>query len=96
MKKKLNVTYANGGNWTIVRQIKTMVIGKEEIVDRLLTPMTVVNSAAEVMPALNTNVTCDGKEMREHAVIRVVNENYFILYAHTPPRMPLTEIEQNI
>lgn len=88
-------TYADGRNGTLV--IATMLNDKGEVMDVNFMPMTVVNSVAEVMSALSTTVKCDGRDMREHGVVRVVNENYFILY--TPLRSSMahtrTEIEQN-
>ena len=91
----INCTYADGSNASVLRV--TMMNESGDIRHRSFVPVTVVNTAAEVMPALNNSATCDDKNLRDYGVIRVVNEDYFILYSTISPgkQYTRTEVEQN-
>ena len=91
----VNCTYADGRNASVV--LGVMMSESGELMAHHWMPMVVVNSAAEVMPALNVGVKCNGQDARERGVVRVVNEDYFIVYSPILPSMEYTrtDVEQN-
>ncbi|XP_050550033.1 uncharacterized protein LOC126910729 isoform X4 [Spodoptera frugiperda] len=88
-------TYSDGSNATIVGV--SSITDKGEPLHQGPMAMLVVNTQAEIMPALNLTVTCAGVNMRESGVVRVINKDYFILYFPTPESMSytLSETEPN-
>lgn len=88
-------TYADGRNTTLVEAYMMTVAG--ELIQRHSMPIRVVDTPAEVMPALDITVKCGDKDIRDRAVARLVNKDYFIMYQHIPESMAFTrtEIEQN-
>ncbi|KAF9801776.1 hypothetical protein SFRURICE_014930 [Spodoptera frugiperda] len=84
-------TYSDGSNATIVGV--TMMSDKGEYLHQGPMAMLVVNTQAEIMPALNLTVTCAGINIRESGVVRVISKDYFILYSVIPQPMSYTQSE---
>lgn len=76
----------------------SMMTETGELLERYSMPMRVVKTPAEVMPALNLGCKCGKEEVNDHAVARLVDDNYFIMYHYVPPAVGATrsdKTEQN-
>ncbi|KAF9801777.1 hypothetical protein SFRURICE_014931 [Spodoptera frugiperda] len=83
-------TYSDGSNATIVG---VSMGSKDDLVYRGPMAMLVVDTPAEVMPALNLTCKCGDINLPESGAIRIINDDYFILYAPIPASRSYTQTE---
>lgn len=79
----VNCVYEDGRKANSVQV--TMMAETGELLERYSMPMMVVDTPAEVMPVLNAGCKSGDVEVSDHAVVRLVNDNYFIMYHYVPP-----------
>ena len=85
--------YADGRKANSVQV--SMMTETGELLERYSMPMMVVNTPAEVMPALNLGCKCGNEEVNDHAVARLVDDNYFIMYHYVPPPAGTIQTDAN-
>lgn len=87
-------SYDDGKNSTLLRVY--MMKDNGDLIDSHQMTMRVVDTSAEVTPALNIGLKCGDKEVdeKDRAVARMVNENYFVMYTYLSEHSRTT-VEQN-
>lgn len=73
----------------------TMMTETGELLERYSMPMMVVDTPAEVMPALSIGCKCGKEEVSDHAVVRLVDDNYFVMYHYAPPSTGATSTNKD-
>lgn len=64
--------------------VEVSLTGKAGVlIERFSMPMLAVDTFADVLPALNVSVRCGDRKYSDHGVVRLVNEEYFILYGES-------------
>ncbi|XP_050550035.1 uncharacterized protein LOC126910731 [Spodoptera frugiperda] len=89
----IKCSYADGRR-AIPVQV-SMTSEKGEILERYSMPMRVVETPEEVMPGLEMGCKCGNEEVNDHAVVRIINENYFIMFHYITKESSRTETEPN-
>ncbi|KAJ8719779.1 hypothetical protein PYW08_011954 [Mythimna loreyi] len=72
----------------------SMMTETGELLERYSMPMTLVDTPKEVMPALNIGCKCGKEEVNDHAVARLVDDNYFIMYHYVPTPVGATRTDK--
>nr|XP_049700079.1 uncharacterized protein LOC126055343 [Helicoverpa armigera] len=85
-------TYSDGTNATSVQV--AMMTDSNVLTEQFTMPMMIVDTPDEVTPALNLTARCGDKEVKDRAVVRLLNKDTFVMYQNIP-RATESETEKN-